>query len=139
MTAHFQFKHTNGYRAQRFRCPLLFPKKTGQSCPHEQFLKGRGCVKDVNWERGGQMRVTLDRDGPLYHAVYNQRTSEFEFRAGPIVAHVVLADEINRATPKTQSALLEAMEEQQVTLEGETRPLPRPLRRTPNDASQGRP
>ena len=70
-----QFNHTYGYRAQRFRCPLLFPEKIGQTCPHEQFLKGRGCVKDVNWERGGQMRVTLDRDGPLYHAISNQRTS----------------------------------------------------------------
>jgi MoxR-like ATPase len=60
-------------------------------------------------------------------SIYNQRTGEFEFRAGPIVAHVVLADEINRATPKTQSALLEAMEEQQVTVEGITRPLPSPF------------
>jgi MoxR-like ATPase len=60
-------------------------------------------------------------------SIYNQRTAEFEFRAGPIVAHVVLADEINRATPKTQSALLEAMEEQQVTVEGVTRPLPSPF------------
>ena len=60
-------------------------------------------------------------------SIYNQRTGEFEFRAGPIVAHIVLADEINRATPKTQSALLEAMEEQQVTVEGITRPLPAPF------------
>ncbi len=60
-------------------------------------------------------------------SIYNQRTGEFEFRAGPIVAHVVLADEINRATPKTQSALLEAMEEHQVTVEGITRPLPSPF------------
>jgi MoxR-like ATPase len=60
-------------------------------------------------------------------SIYNQRTGEFEFRAGPIVAHVVLADEINRATPKTQSALLEAMEERQVTVEGITRPLPQPF------------
>ncbi|MBV9578953.1 MAG: MoxR family ATPase [Chloroflexi bacterium] len=60
-------------------------------------------------------------------SIYNQRTSEFEFRAGPIVAHVVLADEINRATPKTQSALLEAMEEHQVTVEGVTRALPTPF------------
>jgi MoxR-like ATPase len=60
-------------------------------------------------------------------SIYNQRTGEFEFRAGPIVAHVVLADEINRATPKTQSALLEAMEEHQVTVEGVTRPLPAPF------------
>jgi MoxR-like ATPase len=60
-------------------------------------------------------------------SIYNQRTGEFEFRPGPIVAHVVLADEINRATPKTQSALLEAMEEHQVTVEGVTRPLPAPF------------
>src|SRR5689334_12608955 len=60
-------------------------------------------------------------------SIYNQRTAEFEFRAGPIVANVVLADEINRATPKTQSALLEAMEEHQVTVEGITRPLPTPF------------
>jgi MoxR-like ATPase len=60
-------------------------------------------------------------------SIYNQRNGEFEFRAGPIVAHVVLADEINRATPKTQSALLEAMEEHQVTVEGITRPLPAPF------------
>jgi MoxR-like ATPase len=58
---------------------------------------------------------------------FNQRTQDFEFRAGPIFAQVVLADEINRATPRTQSALLECMEERQVTLEGETRPLPRPF------------
>ena len=71
----FQFSHTYGYLSQRFRCPLLFPESTGQTCKHAQFLKGKGCVKDLNWELGGQMRVTLDRDGPLYHAVYNQRTS----------------------------------------------------------------
>jgi len=71
----FQFQHTNGYRAQRFRCPLLFPHVTAETCDHAQFAKGCGCVKDVNWELGGQMRVTLDRDGPLYHGIYNQRTA----------------------------------------------------------------
>ncbi len=59
--------------------------------------------------------------------IYNQKTSDFEFRAGPIMAQVVLADEINRATPRTQSALLEAMQEAQVTAEGETMALPRPF------------
>jgi len=59
--------------------------------------------------------------------IYNQKTSDFEFRAGPIMAQVVLADEINRATPRTQSALLEAMQERQVTTDGETKPLPRPF------------
>lgn len=59
--------------------------------------------------------------------IFNQKTSDFEFRPGPIIAQVVLADEINRATPRTQSALLEAMQEHQVTAEGETKPLPRPF------------
>ena len=60
-------------------------------------------------------------------SVYNQKTSEFEYRPGPIMAQVVLADEINRAGPRTQSALLEAMEERQVTVDGVTRALPRPF------------
>jgi MoxR-like ATPase len=60
-------------------------------------------------------------------AIYNQKTAEFDFHPGPIFASVVLADEINRATPKTQSSLLEAMEEFQVTADGITRPLPRPF------------
>jgi MoxR-like ATPase len=58
---------------------------------------------------------------------FNQKTQEFEFRAGPIFTNVLLADEINRATPRTQSALLESMEERQVTVEGETRVLARPF------------
>lgn len=70
-----QYNHTNGYRAQHFKCPLLFPQPTGQTCEHAQFKKGKGCVKDLNWEKGGIQRVTLDRDGPLYHAIYAQRTS----------------------------------------------------------------
>jgi MoxR-like ATPase len=60
-------------------------------------------------------------------SIYNQKTKEFEFRPGPIMAQIVLADEINRATPKTQSALLEAMEERQVTVDGKTHPLPMPF------------
>jgi MoxR-like ATPase len=59
--------------------------------------------------------------------IFNQKTADFEFRPGPVMSQVVLADEINRATPRTQSALLEAMQERQVTAEGETRPLPRPF------------
>ncbi|MDQ4099814.1 MAG: MoxR family ATPase [Chloroflexota bacterium] len=59
--------------------------------------------------------------------VYNQQRGTFEFRPGPIVAQMVLADEINRATPKTQSALLEAMEEAQITVDGETHHLPTPF------------
>ena len=57
-------------------------------------------------------------------SIYNQATKDFEFRAGPILANIVLADEINRATPKTQSALLEAMEERQITVDGKTHTLP---------------
>ena len=60
-------------------------------------------------------------------AVYNSERSKFEFHPGPIFSQVVLADEVNRATPKAQSALLEAMEEHQVTIEGETRRLPDPF------------
>jgi MoxR-like ATPase len=60
-------------------------------------------------------------------SIYNQKLSEFEFRPGPILAQVVLADEVNRATPKTQSALLEAMEERQVTVDGVTHKMPAPF------------
>jgi MoxR-like ATPase len=60
-------------------------------------------------------------------SVFNQKTIEFEFRPGPIMAQIVLTDEINRATPKTQSALLEAMEERQVTVDGTTYPMARPF------------
>jgi MoxR-like ATPase len=60
-------------------------------------------------------------------SIFNQRNGNFEFKAGPIFANIVLADEINRATPKTQSALLEAMAEGQVTVEGVSRPLPAPF------------
>jgi MoxR-like ATPase len=58
---------------------------------------------------------------------FNQKCQEFEYRPGPIIAQIVLADEINRATPRTQSALLEAMQERQVTVDGDTRLLPRPF------------
>jgi MoxR-like ATPase len=60
-------------------------------------------------------------------SIYNQKTNEFEFRPGPIVAQVVLADEINRATPKTQASLLESMEERQLTVDGVTYALPEPF------------
>ena len=58
---------------------------------------------------------------------YNQRTGDFQFRGGPIFSQMLLADEINRATPRTQSSLLEAMQERQATVDGETRPLPEPF------------
>jgi MoxR-like ATPase len=60
-------------------------------------------------------------------SIYNQKTQEFEFRPGPIMAQVVLADEINRATPKTQSSLLECMEEHQATIDGTTYQMPEPF------------
>jgi MoxR-like ATPase len=60
-------------------------------------------------------------------SVFNQKTREFEFRPGPVFAQIVLTDEINRATPKTQSALLEAMEERQVTVDGQTYPMETPF------------
>ena len=58
---------------------------------------------------------------------FNQKSQEFEFRPGPLMSQVVLADEVNRATPRTQSAMLEAMQERQVTVDIETKPLPRPF------------
>jgi len=60
-------------------------------------------------------------------SIYRPETGEFRFREGPIFAHVVLADELNRASPKTQSSLLECMEEKQVTIDGQTYPLPQPF------------
>jgi MoxR-like ATPase len=60
-------------------------------------------------------------------SIFNQKTGEFEFKPGPIFVNILLADEINRATPRTQAALLEAMQEQQVTVDGVTRDLPRPF------------
>ena len=60
-------------------------------------------------------------------AIYNQKTQDFEFRAGPLLTQLLLADEINRATPRTQSALLEAMQERQITVDGNTMRLPRPF------------
>ena len=58
---------------------------------------------------------------------YNQKQGEFVFKSGPVFCNILLADEINRATPRTQSALLECMEERQVTVDGKTRPLPTPF------------
>jgi len=60
-------------------------------------------------------------------SVYNQKSTEFEFRPGPVFVNILLVDEVNRATPRTQSALLEAMQEQQVTIDGRTYNLPRPF------------
>ncbi len=75
MSPSYLFDHTEGYRAQEFRCPLLHPLPTAQTCPHEQFRKGPGCVKYINSEAGGLLRVLLDRDAASYKALYRQRTA----------------------------------------------------------------
>lgn len=75
MTPSYAFDHTDGYRAQVFRCPLLVPTGTGATCTHEQFAKGPGCVKYLNIEAGGRMRVELDRQSADYQAIYRQRTA----------------------------------------------------------------
>ena len=69
------FDHTDGYRAQEFRCPLLHPHPTATACDHAQFAKGPGCVKYINVERGGLLRVLLDRDAPAYKSLYRQRST----------------------------------------------------------------
>jgi hypothetical protein len=76
MTPAFEyFNHTADHRAQLLRCPLLFPQPTGQSCDHDQFVKGSGCVKHINIEAGGWLRVQLDRQSEQYKLLYNQRTA----------------------------------------------------------------
>src|SRR5919202_6025402 len=75
MTPSYAFDHPNGYRAHVFRCPLLVPQVTGETCPHEQFAKGPGCVKHLNIEAGGRMRAELDRQSDAYKALYRQRTA----------------------------------------------------------------
>jgi len=71
----YTFFHPDGYRAQIYRCPLLFPARTAQPCDHEQFRKGPGCVKYLNIELGGRMRIRLDRASAAYQQVYRQRTA----------------------------------------------------------------
>lgn len=75
MCPSYPYDHPNGYRAQLLRCPLLFPRSSGQTCNHEQFAKARGCVKHINIEVGGWMRVWLDRQAEPYKQLYNQRTA----------------------------------------------------------------
>ncbi|HEY3228797.1 MAG TPA: transposase, partial [Roseiflexaceae bacterium] len=70
-----EFDHRDGYRAQELRCPLLWPRATGQSCDHEQFAKGVGCVKYINLTAGGKMRIALDRQAEEYKRIYRQRTA----------------------------------------------------------------
>jgi Transposase DDE domain len=64
-----------GFHTRRLQCPLLFPRPTGQTCDHEQFAKGPGCIKQLNIELGGLLRLSLDRHSAAYRAIYKQRTS----------------------------------------------------------------
>jgi hypothetical protein len=75
MVPRYRFTHEDGYQAQRCGCPLLTPRASGQTCDHEQFAKGTGCVKTINLEPGGQMRATLERGSDRFKAIYRQRTS----------------------------------------------------------------
>jgi hypothetical protein len=70
----YEFDHSDGYRAQELRCPLLWPCTSGQSCDHEQFAKGVGCVKYINITAGGKLRIALDRQAEEYKRIYRQRT-----------------------------------------------------------------
>jgi len=84
------------------------------------------CIEDAAFSRV-QCTPDLQPSDVTGLAVYNQKSRDFEFRPGPVFANVVLVDEINRAMPKTQSALLEAMAERQITVDGTTYPLPAPF------------
>ncbi|WP_276254980.1 AAA family ATPase [Halomontanus rarus] len=95
---------------------------TGKTLTANSFAKALG----LSFSRIQFTPDLLPNDVTGTH-IYNEKEGEFEFNAGPIFANVVLADEINRAPPKTQAALLEAMGEGQVTTEGETRQLPQPF------------
>jgi hypothetical protein len=75
MVPTYTYRHTDGYRAQTLACPLLTPVPTGVPCDHAQFVKGPGCVKHINVEAGGRLRVALDRASDAYRTVYRQRTA----------------------------------------------------------------
>ncbi|MGD0654894.1 MAG: MoxR family ATPase [Thermoguttaceae bacterium] len=91
-------------------------------------LTGKAVARSVSGEfRRIQFTPDLMPTDITGSSVFNSRTQEFTFNRGPIFANIVLADEINRATPRTQSALLEAMSERQVSVDGQTNPLPRPF------------
>jgi len=75
MVPSYEYNHAKGYRAQLLRCPKLFPTKAVQPCDHKQFAKGIGCVKHINIEAGGWMRVQIDRQSDAYKQLYKQRTA----------------------------------------------------------------
>jgi MoxR-like ATPase len=89
----------------------------------------RAIAQSIDGTRSSRIQCTPDLQPTdlMGLSVYNQKEREFEFRPGPVFANVVLVDEINRAMPRTQSALLEAMAERQITVDGESRPLPDPF------------
>jgi MoxR-like ATPase len=95
---------------------------TGKTMLARAFAKSIGCTF-----RRIQFTPDMLPTDVTGTSIFNQQTREFEFRPGPIIAQIVLTDEINRATPKTQSALLEAMEERQVTVDGMTYMMPQPF------------
>jgi MoxR-like ATPase len=92
-------------------------------------ILARAIAKSIDGVESGRIQCTPDLQPTDVTglSIYNQRERDFEFRPGPIFANIVLVDEINRAMPKTQSALLEAMAEGQVTVDGHTRPVPQPF------------
>jgi hypothetical protein len=75
MAPSYEYNHPKGYRAQLLRCPKLFPTKTAHACNHKQFAKGIGCVKHINIESGGWMRLQIDRQSDAYKQLYKQRTA----------------------------------------------------------------
>jgi MoxR-like ATPase len=89
----------------------------------------RAIAQSIDGARASRIQCTPDLQPTDLTglSVYNQKEREFEFHPGPVVANIVLVDEINRAMPRTQSALLEAMAERQITVDGESRPLPDPF------------
>ncbi len=95
---------------------------TGKTTLAKSLAKSMG----IDWQRI-QFTPDLLPSDVTGGVVFNQATTDFDFRPGPVFANIVLADEINRASPKTQAALLEVMEEQQVTIDGTTHPVPRPF------------
>jgi MoxR-like ATPase len=90
------------------------------------LAKAFSTVTGLSWNRVQFTQDLLPSD-IIGHYYFNQKTSTFELRKGPVFSQILLADEINRAPPKTQSALIEAMQENQVTIEGTTLPLPKPF------------
>ena len=90
------------------------------------LAKTFSAVTGLSWNRVQFTQDLLPSD-IIGHYYFNQKSNEFELRKGPIFSEILLADEINRAPPKTQSALIEAMQEKQVTIEGTTLELPRPF------------